>query len=56
MTAAVAAGFSDGIADAMLVTAGIVLVALIAVRLVWPGRGPAMAESSAPSAGQSKKT
>jgi EmrB/QacA subfamily drug resistance transporter len=40
VTAAVAAGFSDGVADALLVTAGIALVALAAVRLVWPGRRP----------------
>lgn len=38
VTAAVTAGFSDGIADALLVTAGIVLVALITVRLLWPSR------------------
>ena len=38
VTTAVAAGFSDGIADALLVTGGIVLVALIVVRFVWPGR------------------
>lgn len=38
VTAGVAAGFSDGIADALLVTAGIVLIVLIAVRLLWPGR------------------
>lgn len=37
VTAAVAAGFSDGIADALLVTAGLVLAALIVVRLLWPG-------------------
>ncbi|WP_433383752.1 MFS transporter [Actinoplanes sp. CA-142083] len=38
VTAAVAAGFSNGIADALLVTGGIVLAALIVVRFLWPGR------------------
>ena len=38
VTAAVAAGFSNSIADALLVTAGVVLVALVIVRLLWPGR------------------
>ncbi|WP_433291283.1 MFS transporter [Actinoplanes sp. CA-030573] len=37
VTGAVAAGFTSGIADALLVTGGVVLAALIAVRLVWPG-------------------
>ena len=38
VTTAVEAGFSHGIADAVLVTAGIVLAALVTVRLLWPGR------------------
>jgi MFS family permease len=38
VTTAVEIGFSEGIADALLVTAGIVVVALIIVRLLWPGR------------------
>ncbi|MFF5297622.1 MFS transporter [Paractinoplanes globisporus] len=38
VTTAVEIGFSDGIADALLVTAGIVVVALIIVQLLWPGR------------------
>ncbi|MFI5891890.1 MFS transporter [Actinoplanes sp. NPDC051513] len=38
VTTAVADGFSDGIADALLVTGGIVLAALIVVRFLWPGR------------------
>jgi hypothetical protein len=38
VTDAVATGFTAGIADTLFVTGGIVLAALVAVRLLWPGR------------------
>ena len=44
VTGAVQAGFTDGLADALLVTGGIVLVTLIIVRLLWPR--PAAPEGS----------
>jgi hypothetical protein len=38
ITDAVTTGFTEGIAETLLVTGGIVLAALVAVRLLWPGR------------------